>query len=83
MDWCAFRLTTLSDSSSVEDVGGDKGKKEAGGIGEWGEGDEELGTSLNLPSEPETFTFRTDIPERTYSFEILLATLIPGLLKFD
>lgn len=74
VDWCTFRLTTLTDSS-VEDVDGQV-KKEAGGTSHlYRAADDE---SVNLPSEPEIFTFRSEIPNRTYGFEILLSTIIPG-----
>jgi len=69
VDWCSFRLTTLRDSNASEDESGASSSVNNGVV------DSEGGKAVD---SEELFHFRSEVPEREYGFQLLMATLIPG-----
>jgi len=79
VDWCYFRLLTRG---SIEQEQGKKATKDHSGHAKSNDSnskDDMDGFKLKLPSEPEIFQFRSEIPERGYGLETLIATVIPGI----
>ncbi|CAL8111944.1 unnamed protein product [Orchesella dallaii] len=84
VDWCSFRLVTTVVAPTGSEEQSKKGaQKNAATIGSDAEGvlDETIdfvNGKRKFVTEPEIFQFKSEIPERTYGYETLLATILPG-----
>lgn len=92
VDWCSFRLISPSGvpSGSNEQTGTGGGGSTQDGSSNSAQGsiaadgvvvDETMDFVMSkgrYAIEPEVFQFTSDIPERTYGYEALLSTILPG-----